>query len=99
MVRILKRSSCENIDENGNSFSFHIILNNTNDMNDSNDANNNSTPTLQTNKLQIFKNEKSLQKCSKKALLITKDWNIINGNKELNNVTNEIKTCLFLEEK
>ncbi|MGL6297819.1 MAG: hypothetical protein ACRC1M_01490 [Methanobacteriaceae archaeon] len=99
MARVLKRSSCENIGQNENISSANVTLNNTSNTNNTNDTNNNSPHTLQTNKLQIFENEKSLKKCSKKALLITKDWNIINGNKELNDVTNEIKTCLFLEEK
>ncbi|MGL4669458.1 MAG: hypothetical protein ACRCVG_02515 [Methanobacteriaceae archaeon] len=64
-----------------------------NDCGDFNDFNEDTS-----NKLQIFENKESLSKCSEKALIITKDWNIINGNKELNEVTEEIKSCLFLND-
>lgn len=64
-----------------------------NDYDDCDDFNENTS-----NKLQIFENKESLSKCSKKALIITKDWNIINGNKELSEVTEEIKSCLFLND-
>jgi len=48
--------------------------------------------------LQAFENEKSLKKCRKKAILITKNWKKINANKNQDKIREEIECILDINQ-